>query len=247
MNLGVLKGIDELIYRIYKFSKYVIFSILNKDLKLKRFIKEFSYIFTHINLGEKIIPWIPIKAKLWLDKNLKHNMILYEYGSGISTLYFSSKVKEIHSIEHDKDWYEKMNEKLQKMEKQNYEYSLIEPDFQYEKDSRRTSSIYNSQLENYQYSNFKKYVKSIDKYPDKYFDLIFIDGRARIACILHSIKKIQSGGFIVLDNSDEKQYKIAHKILKKYKKLDFFGIAPSNPYLKYTKISFWKMTIWKIE
>lgn len=96
-------------------------------------------------------------------------------------------------------------------------------------------------------SSFTKYVKSIDKYPDKSFDLVFIDGRVRIGCILHSIKKIKSGGFLVLDNSDEKKYKKASEILRSYKKHEFFGISPSNPYLKYSKISFWKASIWEIE
>ena len=53
------------------------------------------------------IPWIPIKAKIWLDKNLSKDMIIFEYGSGLSTLYFSTKVNKIISIEHDKKWYKK--------------------------------------------------------------------------------------------------------------------------------------------
>lgn len=245
--MDLFKEVDEFIYRIYKYKSYIIFSLLNRNFKLKRIIKEFSCIFTHINLGDNIVPWIPIKAKIWLDKNLKQNMILYEYGSGISTLYFTSKVKMVYSIEHDKEWFEKMKMKLLNFRVENCEYSLIKPDYHSTEKSNKTHSIYSSNLKKYRNSNFEKYVKSIEKYPDKYFDLIFIDGRARIACILHSIKKIKPGGFLILDNSDEKQYKIAHKILKKYKKYDIFGIAPSNPYLEFTKISFWKITIWKIE
>ena len=58
---------------------------------------------------------------------------------------------------------------------------------------------------------------------------------------------IKSGGFLVLDNSDRNKYKLAQKLLKRYKKLDFFGIAPLTPYLKYSKTSFWKTSIWKIK
>jgi len=156
-------------------------------------------------------------------------------------------VKKIISIEHDKNWYIKTNNELLKKRVNNCEYYLIEPEYIDAENSKPAKTIYKSNLRKYTKLYFRKYVESIDKYPDKYFDLVFIDGRARMGCILHSIKKIKSGGFLVLDNSDGNKYKLAQKLLKHYKKLDFFGIAPLNPYLKYSKISFWKTSIWKIK
>ncbi|MFX1419692.1 MAG: hypothetical protein ACFE9N_12295 [Promethearchaeota archaeon] len=195
----------------------------------------------------KNIPWIPIHAKLWLDKVLKPDMNLYEFGSGTSTLYFASKVKKIISIEHDKNWYNKIKDKLNQNQLNNCEYILIEPEDITEKNSKQIDPKYTSDLKNYETFQFRKYVESIDKYPDNYFDLIFIDGRVRIACILNSIRKIKLGGYLVLDNSDEKKYIHSHQILNSYSRLDFFDIALVNPYLKTSKISFWKTSIWKIK
>lgn len=243
-SLNKFKGF---IYRTYKFKNYIFYIILNKKLKLKKILRRFIFFFKDIEIVDKDIPWIPIKAKLWLDKILTPDMILYEYGSGMSTLYFSSKVKKITSIEHDKNWYKNIKDKLIEKQINNCEYLLIEPEDINNKNPKVINPKYISELKNYEYFHFRKYIEGIDIYPDKYFDLIFIDGRVRIACILHSIRKIKLGGYLVLDNSDEKKYRSSQNILKSYKKLDFFDIAPVNPYFKYSKISFWKTTVWQIK
>lgn len=65
---------------------------------------------------------------------------------------------------------------------------------------------YRSGAGDYLNYSFKKYVKSIDEYPDGYFDLILVDGRARPSCILHSIPKLKSGGLLVVDNAERSYY-----------------------------------------
>ena len=123
---------------------------------------------------------------------------------------------------------------------------MVEPEH-INTDKKPIKSNYSSKLREYSTSFFRKYVESIDKYPDKFFDLVFIDGRVRKDCILHSINKIKFGGYLMMDNTDERKYKLAQNFLKKYKKIDFFGIAPQNPYLNHSKVSFWKATSWKIQ
>jgi len=243
MAFFLLEKIKDSLYKINRFKNYIIFTLLNKKVKLKRILREFNILIKGIDIGDNCIPWIPIKAKMWLDKNLRQDMVVYEYGSGLSTLYFSPKVKKIISIEHDKEWYNKTHDEL-KEKAQNSEYHLIEAEYRDTGNLKPVKKVYMSHL--YQEFTFRKYVHSIDKYQDNYFDLVFIDGRARIGCILHSVKKIKSGGFLILDNSDAKRYKVAQKILKRYKRIDFYGIAPTNPYLKHTKINFTKTSIWII-
>ena len=43
-----------------------------------------------------------------IESYLKKDDIMLEWGAGGSTLHFSELVKEYHSIEHDKKWYEKV-------------------------------------------------------------------------------------------------------------------------------------------
>jgi hypothetical protein len=239
--------IKDYIFRLKKFVDFFIFQLLNKKLKLRKIIRKFGYYFKILDIGGKSIPWIPIKAKIWLDNFLKSNMIVYECGSGISTLYFSTKVKKVFSIEHNKTWYKNIKDELNKRKIINCEYSLIEPEKISTNVSKQVSSDYRSSLTEYSKFSFTNYVKSIDKYQDHYFDFLFIDGRARLGCIKHSIPKIKKGGYLMMDNSDERRYKKIQKFLREYEKLDFFGIAPANPYLKLSKISYWNASAWKIK
>jgi len=165
----------------------------------------------------------------------------------ISTLYFSVKVKNITSIEHDKNWYNNIKKELVKRNINNCEYFLIEPDKFDDKNSNGINTFNKPGLKVYSKFIFDKYIESIDKYPDNYFDLVFIDGRARLGCIQHSIGKIKIGGYLVMDNSDESKYNLTKNLLKKYEKRDFFGIAPANPYLELSKVSYWKASVWKIK
>ena len=54
--------------------------------------------------------------------------------------------------------------------------------------------------------HYEDYVKEIENYPDHYFDLVVIDGRARPSCIDHAKNKVKNGGVILLDQSERKHY-----------------------------------------
>ena len=79
------------------------------------------------------IPFIPFKAQEWLNRFLKANMCVFEYGSGGSTIFIAKRVKSLVSIEHDKKWYQHVREALNSNAIQNCEYFLIEPEY---KDSK---------------------------------------------------------------------------------------------------------------
>ena len=69
---------------------------------------------------------------------------------------------------------------------------------------------------------FKAYVREIDQTRCN-FDLIFIDGRARIDCIAHSVNRVASGGVIILDNSERVQYNDGVLLLKDFDRVDYYG------------------------
>ena len=190
---------------------------------------------------KKHIPWIVFEAKEWLDIHLRDDMSVFEWGSGGSTLYFSKKVKNIVSVEHNKIWYDEVLNVISKLNIGNCEYFLAEPVKSFfSRFLPYGSKTYVSRtFKEHESLSFGKYVKKIDSFPDKYFDLVFIDGRSRAACMSHSIRKIKKGGFLVLDNSERILYRNAMEKLNKYKRIDFFG---HGPYLEET----WKTSIWKI-
>lgn len=172
------------------------------------------------------IPWITFEAKDWLDSYLKKEMRVFEWGSGGSTLYFSDKVNDLISIEHDPSWFKSVKRKLKKQ--QTKKYHLILP----EKGANKkfTSSTFKG-------SNFKKYCQTIKATGQ--FDLVSVDGRARVGCVREALKHVKKGGHLLLDNSDRtEEYKVALDLLKNWKVKHFFGPGPYNSY-------FWRTSIFE--
>ena len=58
------------------------------------------------------IPWFTISFNYFLEARLTNTMTIFEYGSGNSTLFLSSRVRKVCSIEHDKAWFDKMKNAL---------------------------------------------------------------------------------------------------------------------------------------
>jgi hypothetical protein len=154
------------------------------------------------------LPWITFSAIDRLNRIINPDMEVFEYGSGGSTLFWASRVRHITSVEHDREWFEKMQGELQGSNKSNIRYLLIEPqpDADYQKKDYRVPEDYISSGGNYRGKNFENYVKAIDMYPDRHFDVIVIDGRARPSCILHSLPKLKKGGWLLIDNADRSYY-----------------------------------------
>jgi len=174
-------------------------------------------------------PWLTYRAAKWLDSYLKPGMRVFEYGSGGSTVFFAQRVKRVVSVEHSPEWYKMVKNTFNKLKISNVEYILKEP----EKGAKREGDcsdphFYVSGFQNkFDQMSFCEYVKVIDNYPDRFFDMVLIDGRARPSCIMHAVKKIKKSGIIVLDNSDRERYKLAESnILCNYKCVRFFGIGP---------------------
>ena len=103
---------------------------------------------------------------IFLKKHLKNNQKVLEWGCGSSTISISNLVKEVHSIEHNKDWYDNINSKISNT---NVNLYLCEPDNEYVEGGHCGTL-----------QQFETYIKKPLELGK--FDLIFIDGRARIEC-----------------------------------------------------------------
>ncbi len=152
------------------------------------------------------IPWMTFSAIDFLKKVSHSEMHIFEYGSGGSTFFWALRVKHITSVEHDKSWFEKIKMELAGQKITNVDYVLREPysisDFG--KKQFQIASDYISGDPGHNGKSFEAYAKTIDSFPDENFDVVVVDGRARPSCILHSLKKIKRGGYLVVDNSERK-------------------------------------------
>lgn len=151
----------------------------------------------------KPLPWYTYSAISFLNERINKNMSVFEYGSGNSTLWWSSRVKKVTACEHDLEW-----------------YNLIKP-------SVPPNVVYLF----HELETGGDYSKEISKYKNE-FDIIVIDGRDRINCTLNSFEALTGDGVIVFDNSDRGQYNEAYAALATagFKRIDFAGMGPIGKY-----------------
>lgn len=127
-------------------------------------------------------PWFVMAAITQLeDELIQPNWRAFEWGCGGSTLWLSQWCTSAVSVEHDREWFAQQTAELAKYGIGNVE--LVRADL-------------GGPYETY-----------IDRY--SLFDLIFVDGRNRAACITQAVSKLRPGGVLVLDNSEREQYRPA--------------------------------------
>jgi hypothetical protein len=173
------------------------------------------------DLLERGIPWLNVAATRFLEQTLHADMYVYEYGSGGSTIFFSRRVKKVISLEHDVVWANEVESFLKKNNLQNVQLRLISSDEHISFCPDKVADP-DANMSQFVSASFSDYVTSIDDYPDEYFDIILIDGRARPSCLKRSIPKVKIGGYIILDDADRERYQPAMQTMPdNFDKLDF--------------------------
>lgn len=165
------------------------------------------------------IPWMTYSSISFIEPKLKKNMRIFEYGSGNSTLFYAEKVNYVIGVEHNKEWVEKLRELI--------------PD--------------NVKIEHEILEYAGNYCKKANSYVEK-FDIIIIDGRDRVNCILESVHAISERGVIILDDSERIEYQEGKDFLveKGFKYIEFWGIAPGIFFNKCTTIFYRKNNVLEI-
>lgn len=54
------------------------------------------------------LPWITYPALRFLAARVEPAFRVFEFGSGLSTLWWAARVKTVVSVEHDRDWHERI-------------------------------------------------------------------------------------------------------------------------------------------
>jgi hypothetical protein len=185
------------------------------------------------------VPWINFEARAYIEASLRPGDMVFEYGAGGSTVFYSRRAKRIVSVEHDLGWYNQVLEVLKQQRIANCECHFVPPELHEGSGPDCDGpATYQSDSGAYEGASFRKYAAAIESFPDEFFDFVSIDGRARPACILHSRSKVRQGGYLLLDNSDRLHYQKAKELLTGWTKHEFVGPGPYNAY-------FWETTVWR--
>jgi len=66
------------------------------------------------NLKGKPIPWFTYPAIEYLNQLDFSKKVIFEFGSGNSTIYWAERSKEVYSVEDNHEWYVKISDKITK-------------------------------------------------------------------------------------------------------------------------------------
>lgn len=164
------------------------------------------------------LPWITFEAIDWLESYLRPDMKVFEWGSGGSTLFFAPRVNTVTTVEHDQEWYSAVKSSIHAANVDNVHLCLQPPIYLPE-----SSPQFRSTLKQYQDYSFEAYIKAVDGFADSSFDLIMVDGRARVCCVERAINKVRQGGYLFLDNTEREEYLSAFDYLRHWRAHTFIG------------------------
>ena len=131
-------------------------------------IRQAIYIRTNPDM-----PWLTPGANDFLEKNLRKDMVMLEFGSGRSTLFFANLVGRILSRETNEQWFEKVR--------------------------RDTQTLDNVDL---RYFESREAYADVSNLDEASLDVVLIDGKVRHTCLRNSIPKLKAGGLLILDNAE---------------------------------------------
>ena len=161
-------------------------------------------------------------------ESLKGRARVFEFGSGASTVWLGRRSAEVHSVEHDGSFADIMRRVLVDAHVQD-SVNLIEVPPTTSADPQvRSGRPGEDELD------FAGYADALAQVGGK-FDVICVDGRARVACALASVEHLAPGGILVWDDSQRPRY--ADGIRRTGLAVRRFrGFAPSLPYPRETAV-----------
>ncbi len=184
------------------------------------------------------LPMMPYTATKWLDANLQPEMSVFEYGSGASTFFFARRVARVVSVEHNGHWHRAISGYLADQRIGNCDYRFVPPQPDGDGPSPRGNSEYRSSRPEHDGTNFEDYARTIDNHPDASFDLVVVDGRARVSCFGHALPKVRPGGLLLLDDTYREEYRDLGPPAPT-DPIVFAGPAPYTRHVGQTKV--WKL------
>jgi hypothetical protein len=151
------------------------------------------------------IPWYTYSAVEWLKPQVKKSDVVFEYGAGYSTVWYSRHVKEVVAVEHDSRWLECIRTRVGS----NVTF-LLRPSPEMETDN-----------------SVSQYSRALEDYSSASFDIIAIDGMERVQCAYVAPSRLRQDGIIIFDNSDRPAFAAGIEYLQAqgFGRVDFYGLA----------------------
>lgn len=147
------------------------------------------------------LPWMNYDVIRFLEDRLDKNMSLFEYGSGYSTSFYANLVANVVSVEFDEYW----RDRIQPLMPQNVDLIFQEADVDGD------------------------YCRTIRR-SGRGFDVVIVDGKDRVNCIVQAADTVSERGVIILDDSHRDRYRRGYEFLESlgFRHIEFEGLKPTG-------------------
>eukprot|EP00170_Pyropia_yezoensis_P010068 contig_45754_g10106 len=135
-----------------------------------------------------------IAAAMW------PGMRYLEYGSGGSTKRFGRLASVAYSVEHDADWCRQMEPTLVGTPIRMVCVPVARAPAGSGGWGARTP------FDPANYTTFRSYVRAPEGLPPAAYDVVLIDGRARVACALYILRRLSRSSVVILHDANRKRY-----------------------------------------
>lgn len=146
------------------------------------------------------LPWMTYPFIDFIGPRLNPRVQLFEYGAGASTLFFSRRVGQVLSVEHDRAFAADLTPRLPANAR-----LLVRP------------------------ADEDGYVRAVDEWAIRP-QVVIVDGLRRIECAAFSRSRLAADGVLVLDDAQLPEYEPVHADMRAagFRRLDFWGLAPGR-------------------
>ena len=155
------------------------------------------------------LPWLPFRLIDELEAIVGSGTRVFEYGGGGSTLWFLDRGAALVTVEHDERWAAVLERSVN-----SGDWTLLRPAIA---------------------DGYAEYAGAISSFPDGWFDVVVIDGRARARCAVRAMPKVKPAGLLLIDDINRKKHTRAVKAVP-WPRRDVIGFAPGKLSLGYTAV-----------
>lgn len=165
------------------------------------------------------VPWCTYAYTYFIEPRLQKDFLVFEYGSGSSTSFYAKRCAHVVSLENNRNWYEREKKELA-------QYANVE--LQYVPDGK----------------DFFEYIRN----REERFDLVIVDsangqeweGKGRVYCAESALPMLSDRGVMVVDDMEQIPSDFAFMKEQGFKRIDFYGLAPSVDYEGRTTTCFYR-------
>ena len=150
---------------------------------------------------ERELPWWAPDVLPYLETILTKDMLAFEWGSGRSTQWVADRVKFLHTVESQKQWYDRVKGYLGN--RNNVELHFVP----FKGGGPCSKEEHPGRVQDPQH--VAAYVAVMDEVAGK-FDFIIIDGLAgqyRVEGLKKALTRLKPGGYLLFDNIQSQPYR----------------------------------------